>query len=460
MMRRLYFSGQDIFVNDRRVPSVATLLKRRMLPPLYLASMLALTLTSVHRAAEAAEIEPPLSGAAYTSADRAYRAYAAKDYQGAIDAARETLALRPDALRMRLMVIYADSMKGQNQDARREAQAFIDAGLLDRLSDTEAAYVAVTAGNPALAADRFGRADAAGALKGTSVLDAGYANLNAGRSQAAVGYFERGIDAIESKQIERTPQELFEIRRAVSELDRQWGINASVGYRAPGGTANLALSPSSSADETLQAGAEAYWRPLGYLGGRLIEVYARVYDTFYSRAGSATGLPSLEGAVGVRVKPLVTQNAVFAFERIIALGNQVQPDWLARAAYSNGFGTDLRVDQPSWWTGQVYGEAGRFIAHGQNYWTVNGELGRSYRLDDISPRLVAFPYAVIGGDYNRQINHANAIGAGTGVNLRYWYREDRYHAPRSYIELSLQYRLKVSGDDRARGVFVNINANY
>ena len=42
-------------------------------------------------------------------------------------------------------------------------------------------------------------------------------------------------------------------------------------------------------------------------------------------------------------------------------------------------------------------------------------------------------------------------GIGIGNNVRYWFREDAYNAPRSYVDFSLQYRVKVLGDERAEG---------
>ncbi|MFM0741155.1 tetratricopeptide repeat protein [Paraburkholderia xenovorans] len=388
------------------------------------------------------------------------RAYDKHDYAVALERAREAVRIAPDDPVHRMFLINTLNAAGQPAEARRESAALVDAGLLDSLPDLDAAYLAAGAGKPKLAAYHFSIADQAHELPPASLLDAGYASLGAGMAEAATGYFKRSLDADAGNAITLTPQQRFDTRRADSELERTWGVNASLGYRAPGGQTNLALNPSASADENLQGGAEAYWRPFGYLGGRTVELYARLYDTFYSKAGDATGTPSLQGALGVRAKPFATQNVIFAFERVIALGSRVQPDWLARLAYSNGFGNDLRVDVPSWWTGQLYGEAGRFITHSQNYWTFNGELGRSFRLDQLSPHAVVFPYAVIGGDYNAQINHSSAFGAGVGVNLRYWFREDTYHAPRSFVDLSLQYRLKIAGDDRARGVFFNANFNY
>ncbi|WP_424224745.1 NfrA family protein [Achromobacter pulmonis] len=112
-----------------------------------------------------------------------------------------------------------------------------------------------------------------------------------------------------------------------------------------------------------------------------------------------------------------------------------------------------------------------------------GELrvGRSYRMDAISDRLVFFPYAVVGVDWlwnkNRMvgldINGSDSygqlgdgsswsMGAGPGFNLRYWFREDHYNAPRSYLDLTTQYRFNIGGGqaDRAKGLFINLTLSY
>jgi hypothetical protein len=46
------------------------------------------------------------------------------------------------------------------------------------------------------------------------------------------------------------------------------------------------------------------------------------------------------------------------------------------------------------------------------------------------------------------------------VSLRRWFREDKYHAPRSYVDFTLQYRAHLAGDDRIRGPYVNALVSY
>ncbi|EPN68435.1 peptidase aspartic, active site, partial [Pseudomonas syringae pv. actinidiae ICMP 19096] len=147
-------------------------------------------------------------------------------------------------------------------------------------------------------------------------------------------------------------------------------------------------------------------------------------------------------------------------------------DWLVRLGYGSSIGTDLRVDVPNWWTSQLYAEGGRYLQDKRNYFNSEWQVGRSFRLDSISPRLVVFPHVVAAVDYDSKMrsevdslgrsstSSGNAGGIGVGTGVRYWFREDKYKAPQSYVDFSVQYREKVFGDDRAEGVFARMTFSW
>ena len=345
--------------------------------------------------------------------------------------------------------------------ARERLAAATKEGLLNNQPDTSIAYLAVLVGDDEGALAAFDRATARGTLPNAATQDAAYAAGRLGRNDIALKYFKQSIDVAEAGQPFLTPQQLFNTRREVADRSRQWGANAALTYRGISPSALAATQPSASND-SLQAGAEAWWRPFDYRDGRVLELYAGLSETRSSKAGFATGADSLQGTLGARVRPLVDVNLVLAIERRFAIGSKTTTDWLPRVAYSAGTGTDLRVDVPNWMTATVYTEAGRFIKQRQTYATFEGQVGRSFRLDAVSPKLVVFPHAVLGADYNSNVatGSKSAVGAGLGVTLRHWLNEDRYNAPRSYADLSLQYRARISGDDRAKGVFLRFTLAY
>lgn len=168
-------------------------------------------------------------------------------------------------------------------------------------------------------------------------------------------------------------------------------------------------------------------------------------------------------------------------------------------------GTELRMGKPDWFTLETYAQTGyswqdmptqltlNDNSSGQTVQTDSGRLkrnqafaagefriGRSFRMDQVSDHLVLFPYLVIGGDWlsiNNQVTGLTpasqgiemqgngstwSMGVGPGLNIRYWFREDRYNGPQSYLNTTIQYRFNVGGGqaDRAKGLFINMTLSY
>jgi hypothetical protein len=304
--------------------------------------------------------------------------------------------------------------------------------------------------------------------------------MRVGKDQTALDYFVRAADMGYAKlpaygtsanvetvapldvQASADLESLLGIRRNIAELSRQWGATASFSYR--GVNAPLAWNTEAGViyNDSAQVGAELYWRPFGYRNGKLFEVYARAMETPYSRIGGLTGADSLQGSVGMRWKPWESQNLLVALNRVFPMGSRLESDWLVQALYSGGVGTqEPRADVDSWWTAQYYAEAGRYTGQGQTFASTNARLGRSYRLDGLNPNVVVFPHLVVAADYASVYAQPNAVGGGVGVNLRYGYRQDQYHAYRSYTDVTLQYRSALSGDEqRAKGFFLTVFWSY
>lgn len=179
--------------------------------------------------------------------------------------------------------------------------------------------------------------------------------------------------------------------------------------------------------------------------------------------------------------------------------------WLSYMTYGYYEGTTLRMDKPSWLTIEGYMQAGySWQDMPSQFWFTDQttgaqsarssgrykrdqlfaayevRVGRSFRLDRVSDRLVLFPYAVVAGDFLKENDRVEApalgdgsiallgngsdwsMGAGAGVNVRYWFREDHYDAPRSYIDWATQYRFNVGGGskDRSKGLFMTVTLSY
>ncbi|PXW23457.1 Bacteriophage N adsorption protein A C-term [Paraburkholderia caballeronis] len=385
------------------------------------------------------------------------------DHAAAVAYAREAVAASPRSPERRIELVDALVAAGDMAGAKAQARAALDAGLLDGAPPLQAAYVAQRAGDDRRSLAYFAQADAAGELPPAATADAGYAAFHAHADAPAAGYFARAIDHGASPPDGVAPATLLQLedlRNAHADVTRSWGFIASLNYRGAGLQPGVATGTAPGTYNSWQTGLEAYWRPFGSLGERMFEVYARAYQDFGAGGTAPSGISTALGAIGARAKPFETVNAIVAFERLIPIGSHAPSDWLARLAYSGGFGTERRLDVPSWWTVQDYAEVGHYVSNGWNYGTAYFEAGRTYRLDRISPKLTVFPYGVIGADYDSSIDHSIPVGIGIGVSSRYWFRDSFYDSPRSYIDVSVQYRWRITGDGRGGGVFFGTVLSY
>jgi len=363
---------------------------------------------------------------------------------------------------------------GQRRTARERLQEARTSGELASVSDLQLAYLSMQAGDDETAHAAFRKADATTPLKPAVAQDAAYNAMRVHEDDEAVAYFKRVIDGQKTAETPMSAQQLFDTRRAVGDVSRRMGLTSTTSYRG-NSSSGLSAAPStgnsgSQSNDLLQNSTELSWRPLGYRNARFVELYGRITDTLWSKnSDSDTGADALQGAVGVRVKPFSSVNIMAALERTFPLGSSnVDGDWLVRLGYGSSIGTDLRVDVPSWWTSQLYAEVGHYINDSRNYFNSEWQVGRSYAIGGTGSRWVTFPHVVAAIDYDSKMNSeagggfssGDAGGIGIGNNVRYWFREDAYNAPRSYVDFSLQYRARVFGEDRAKGVFARLTYSY
>jgi tetratricopeptide (TPR) repeat protein len=345
---------------------------------------------------------------------------------------------------------------GRKPEAARRFAAAMTGGELAGNSDVDIAYLAARVGDDEKALAAFNRADASGKLPNTAYQDAAFTAARARRDAQAIAYFKRSIDEANGLKLTMDPQLKFATRRAVAEVSREFGTIASLTYR--GAVPGLGVAPGATGD-TLQAGVETYWRPAGYRNGRYIELFARAFETVYNEGSGGSGAGTVQAALGIRYKPFSATNVVVSGSRVFSRSGRRQ-DWLTQLGYSGANGGDLRVDTPSWWTTRYAAEVGRYIQARQSYALAHVEAGRSMRIDGSDGNWVLFPHISAAADYDSVALERNSLGIGPGIGLRYWFRGDTYNAPRSYLEILLGYRFRLSGAERAEGVFLTTTLLY
>lgn len=364
------------------------------------------------------------TGPGYEAATQAYDAQSRGDYAAAAQRARVAVEADPENISYRLLLVNSLALSGQKAQAREEFQPI--------------------AAQPQIPPE--------------SLLDAAYAAQRLSYNALASAWFSQSIDASDAGQIELGDQPRLNVRQAVSDLDRTWGVNAALGYGTVG-VVNSSFAPALSRRRTLQASEEIYWRPpgLGLRDGSTFELYGRVNQTLYDGTGGATGQSTWQGVLGARWKPFGRQNFVFAVERFTPIGSDSRSDWLLRAAWSEGEGGGLRADRSNWEYWQIYAEGDYFIENPQVLGTVEARYGRAYL---VANNLTVTPYAALNANYDNLLANRSTVGIGPGVTMRYWFREDKYHAPQSFVDLNVQYRFGIAGDDRSNGIFAGLYFSY
>ncbi|MFX7870468.1 hypothetical protein ABTK02_20700, partial [Acinetobacter baumannii] len=76
-------------------------------------------------------------------------------------------------------------------------------------------------------------------------------------------------------------------------------------------------------------------------------------------------MPTAQGSVGARYKPIKDINLVFTAERLFRIGQLTTNDTLLRIGVATDQGLDLQVTKPRWQTWQVYGEGAYFLNQGR-----------------------------------------------------------------------------------------------
>lgn len=360
---------------------------------------------------------------------------------------------RAYAIRARVLALMES---GDVERARSEFLAADQAGSLAGSNPLDMAVIAVAVGEDRLAQPFYADAAQSGALSGRAALDAGYSARRAHQDRAAIDYFSRGVDAAADGSLELTPQALFDVRRDVANLDRTWGGSGSISYGGTSAVSGIPTSPVSR--DTLQAGAEIYRRIGGYRAGAPVEVFARVFETLDADVG-ATGPDSRQGWIGARWKPFTEANLVLEGSRMVKLGDSARDDWMVRASWSIEQGTDMNVNRRAWPMWRVYADASYLLEDQETFGVVDARAGRTYALSDDGRTTVSI-FGGIGSNYDSALETPEAIGAGPGLSIRRWFRESAYAAPRSFVDLTLEYRFRLAGDERAEGLFATLSFTY
>ena len=449
---------------------------------------------------------PPLTGRAWELADQAYKAIENGQLERALSLVHGALERAPGHPALRLLEAdilsrqerhseAADRVRGlrpadldgwgfaqrgyiwlkNGDDAAAEADfsAAMEAGGLSAEGRanvaSELAYLSLRRKDDAAALNWFRvalQAPAPGMRVAGLYADAGYAATRLGRNREAAELLAKAVDewhAAPDSTKPFDPDALYGMRRSIESLSRRWGATVSLGHSATPGSAASTVAPAGGDLRVLQAGAEVFYIPenYGFRDGRVLQLYANTFQGIYaSDENYSTGSDSQVAGVGVRYKPLREHNLVLGLERRFALGDRAgDDDWLVRIGWSAERRLDWQPSRSSWLTWQVYTESAYFLKAERLIQPFDARVGVSSKLPQWHGAVVT-PFLGLAGEYDSEQDPRTAAGVGPGVMMRYWFRDTRYRAFASYLDLSVQYRFRLTEASRGGGWFALLSITF
>jgi bacteriophage N4 adsorption protein A len=274
------------------------------------------------------------------------------------------------------------------------------------------------------------------AVQPTSVdvlKELGYLEMRLGHNASAARWLRQAID------VKPGPQENQENVAAVSNQSREalqqdlarltnrFDMTIYEGY-SDHQQLSTTLAPGLGAGNVVPAGGGfelAYQPPgIGFHNERVFQMFAR---GMWNNQPSSFAFQSKSGqmGLGVRYKPLISQNLQLSFERLIPVGADIQPNWMLRAMTSWNAGFSLKPSQRMWNYSLLFLDAASLL-RGPRIAAQFGQArqGITFRAGQqllVTPHLVATarrqsPQAAIG----------TYLEAGAGLSLRFLPHESMY----------------------------------
>ncbi len=276
------------------------------------------------------------------------------------------------------------------------------------------------------------------------VRDLGYLYRKESDNTDAVAWFRKAIDEAPlcpqrtEKEILSVQQDVYRMRNEIRSINNRYDLAAYLTYRSNGSVGTASVLGGGVLQS--QGGAEFGYQPpkLGFRSGRVFQVTGRLL--WNVEPGSLRFADdSLQAGLGVRYKPLESQNFFLSGERIFKIGDATSSGWLGRGMYSWSRGQDLTPGRRVRNYSLVYGDGGYFTPNG-GMMALYSELhqGASFRLGS---NVLLKPHAVVDGRYqNHQMPQGTYVEAGGGVSMQFFFAGTRYETERVGFEFIFHYK--------------------
>ncbi len=154
-------------------------------------------------------------------------------------------------------------------------------------------------------------------------------------------------------------------------------------------------------------------------------------------------------STGIRLR-LLTKYAVFtSVERLVAIGDQAEDDTLARISGSFFSGLGWPFGEDAWWRQNLYLDAAYFLESGVEYYTVDYEQGRVFRMGGSNGNWALMPSFRIGGSAHNDNfagDRETRVDVGIRLSILGRHHYDVYEAHQVGTRASIGFSYKIGGN--------------
>ncbi|EPR33035.1 putative bacteriophage N4 adsorption protein A [Alkalidesulfovibrio alkalitolerans DSM 16529] len=298
--------------------------------------------------------------------------------------------------------------------------------------------------------------------------DAAYAWYRAGENETALTRFKTAIDTAPKKPVRddaerlELERDIYGLRQEVAKLEKTFTATAFMtfhsGESGGAGTGGSEVVRSNS-------GIEAAFIPpvIGLRDDRLFQVLARVVWNLEKDSLSMDDR-SMQGAIGLRYKPLREYNVHLGVERLFKIGRRAEDNWLLRVLGSVADGTDVRLKEPLYNYTLLYVEGAHYTDKpSRSMFYGEARQGLTLNHDD---RFFFRPHVFAAARvWSPDRDKSSLYEAGPGLTFSWLFNETAYSAPRSSVEVTAQYRIgqlynRLGSAKKSDGVFVTTVLTY
>ncbi|MCC8180418.1 MAG: hypothetical protein LIP23_05855, partial [Planctomycetes bacterium] len=281
-----------------------------------------------------------------------------------------------------------------------------------------------------------------------------------------IDFLYQKMDRLGAAVTEQQWVQLWNARQQQSNMSRTWGLDSYLfSNKQQGGDYYVGMLHELFYNYRIKNGM--FGKIYGKYGGTLAARYSGTYySPFFDEMQQWQSRQHLNESqyaiLGIRINPINIAPALsFSLEGHIGIGDDTENDVVGRIIYDASAGLDLKPSGNHWAYWKIYSDTA-YSTRNEDI-TSSGYLRGGVTVRGNFDRTLLFaPYGTMLYSYGgKDVSKGTRWGAdaGMGLMIRKWFRQDRYHTPRSYVEANIFVIWGLS-KDRNRAFGIDLSTSF